>query len=151
MTLFMARSFDLHKSAAQSSGELASLLGLLMGHLSGLAPLVLHLVGGAAPRGGGAWPQLLFTLTVQSPLNEEPSEVPRERLHVPVLDSLLVAGSQGPQLSPPQLCSQHATLLPTQTLQSDLISSRRSLLPSPLLHGLSSGHVWMCELDHKES
>ena len=78
MTLFMARSFDLHKSAAQSSDELASLLGLLMGHLSGLAPLVLHLVGGAAPRGGGAWPQLLFTLTVQSPLNEEPSEAPRE-------------------------------------------------------------------------
>ena len=47
-------------------------MGLLMGHLSGLAPLVLHLLGGAAPRGGGAWPQLLFTLTVQSPLNRSP-------------------------------------------------------------------------------
>lgn len=76
MTFFTARSFDLQKSAAQSSDELASLLGLLLGlllgHLSCPPLLVLHLVGGAAPRGGGAWPQLLFTLAVRSRLNEEP-------------------------------------------------------------------------------
>ena len=136
MTFFTARSFDLQKSVTL----LGLLLGLLLGHLSCPPLLVLHLVDGAAPRGGGAWPQLLFTLAVQSCLNEEPSEVPRERLHVPDLESLLIAGSQGPQLSQglelsPQLCSQRDALLPTRTLQSDLVSSHRSLPPSPLLWG----------------
>ena len=100
-----------------------------MGHLSCRPLLVFHLVGGAALRGGGAWPQLLFTLTVQSPLTEEPSAVPRERLHVPVLESLLVAGSQGPQLSPYALTS---TLFTARRPPAHPDPAERISLPRPL-------------------
>lgn len=100
-----------------------------MGHLSCRPLLVFHLVGGAALRGGGAWPQLLFTLTVQSPLKEEPSAVPRERLHVPVLESLLVAGSQGPQLSPYALTSTLHSAPPS--CPPGHPAERRSLPPHP--------------------